>query len=61
MKILEISKFGGFLNVELGMTDGSLILRFALPRIVKNCRTETDETRDAKTKPVLSERRVDSR
>ena len=61
MKIFEISKFGGFLNIELGMTDGSLILRFAWPRIVKNYRTETDETRDAKTKPVLSERRVDCR
>ena len=61
MKIFEISKFGGLLNVELGMTDGSVIPRFALPRIVKNYRTETGETRDAKTKPVLSERRVDSR
>ena len=47
VKTFDISKFRGFLNVDLGMTGGSVIQRFSPSQIWKNYKIGAGVARDA--------------
>ena len=59
-RISKLPQTEGFLNVDLGMANGSVTQRFPVSQISKNYKTEAGEARDAK-KYGLAAAALDSR